>query len=343
MSLIFQIYHLCTKGSEWRRPNIASAFARDGIPGHIFLEGTLPAAVKAVKGLVTVLNRPPLLIPVNQRIALLASRNPLSRRIEEGQWVRCLHGLYRDDIGFVCGWDSSSDKEVIVAFVPRIPNISDRPISSSAGKRKRACRPLPRPWSSAQATLECGAENVQSVSPDKFIFCHETYDSGLIMKHLAPDTLVIVGSAPSNFQSFLAARSIREMPFFAPWVHRFAQDSLQPQQRVIVESGEQRGLIGCVYDIIDSVAAIVPESPFEGHPMPHVPLRSLAPHYLPGDNVKARWLDLYGIVISVDDVCKTLVYIEKDSVQQVRYISSQRKPNTYGVPDYNFDGQRGVL
>jgi hypothetical protein len=284
------------------------------------MEGSLQAVKEALDGLVAVRSLTPRLIPSNQRIALLASRNPLSRRIEEGQWVRCLHGLYRDDIGFVCGWDSSSDKEIIVAFVPRIPYMSDRPIGSSTGKRKRACRPLPRSWSSAQATLEWGAKSVQSIPPDKFIFRRETYDSGLIMKHLPPDCLVIVDCAPSNLKLFLAASCIREMSSFAPWIHRFAQDSLQPQQRIKVESGEQRELVGHVNEIIDSVAAIVPVSPFEDLPMPHVPLRFLAPHYLPGDHVKARWSDSCGIVMTVDDERKTLVYIEKGSVRQVRYV-----------------------
>jgi hypothetical protein len=278
----------------------------------------------AVEGLVTVLERSlPRLIPVDQRIQLLASRNPLSRRIEEGQWVRCLHGRYRDDVGFVSGWDPTSDSEIIVALVPRISKRLDQPIGASAGKRKRACRPLPRPWSAAQVIAEWGFAMVQTILPKEFTFRHENYNCGLIMKRLPPDGLAIVDSAPSNFKLFLAASNIREMASFAPWVHRFAQDTLRPQQRVRVESGEHRGLVGRVYYIIDSVATVAPEPPFEANPMPEVPLRSLAPHYLPGDNVRARWLDSYGIVMSVDDVRKTLVYIEKDSVQQVRYISSQ--------------------
>jgi Early transcription elongation factor of RNA pol II, NGN section len=321
MRLVAQIYNRCISALHPYRLDVTSVLARDGIPGYIFVEGSFHAVEAALDGLVAVRNLTPRLVPSDQRIALLASRNQCSRRIEEGQWVRCLHGLYRDDIGFVCGWDSSSDKETIVAFVPRIPHMSDRPIGSSTGKRKRARRPLPLSWSSAEATLVWGAERVQSVSPDKFIFRRETYESRLIMKHLPPNNLVVVDSPPNNFKLFFAASCIREMPSFTPWIHHFVQDSLQPQQRIKVESGEQAGLVGQISEIIDSVAAIVPVPPLDDLPMPHIPLRHLAPHYLPGDHVKVRWSDSCGIVMSVDGGCKTLVYVEKDSVMEVRYIT----------------------
>jgi hypothetical protein len=106
-----------------RKANIVSVFARPGIPGYIFLEGSLSEVTRAVQDLATVFhNLPPRLLPMEQRIALLSPHNPLSRPIEEGQWVRCSHGLYRHDIGFVCGHDPFRDAETTVAFVPRIPD-----------------------------------------------------------------------------------------------------------------------------------------------------------------------------------------------------------------------------
>jgi hypothetical protein len=300
--------------------DIASVLARDGIPGYIFLEGTHLAAKQAVAGLVTVLSPTPRLIPIEQRTALLANRNPLSRNINEGQWVRCRHGLYRDDVGFVCGRRESFDLEIIVALVPRIPNRSDKHVSGTAGKRKRLSRPLPRPWSPVQVATEWGDAKVQSISSEEFTFLGETYESGLIMKHFAPDNLVIVNSSPSNFKSFLAASSIRRRPSFAPWLHRFAQDSLQPHQRVRAESGDLAGLIGRPHEIINGVALISPESPLDDIPvMIEIPLRSLAPLYLRGDNVKDRWSDSFGIVMSVDEEHKTLVYVESDPIREVRY------------------------
>jgi hypothetical protein len=329
-------------GAESRRLDIASVLARDGIPGYIFLEGSLSAVRQAVDKLVTVLDPTPRLIPLEQRIALLASRNPLSRRIEEGQWVRSLHGLYRGDVGFVCGRDTSSDLEVIAAFVPRIPTKSDKPAGSSAGKRKRGSRPPPRTWSSVQVVTECGASKVKVISPGKFVFRHETYESGLVMKHFALASLAIVDSPPDNLQHFIAAPFIRDHPLFAPWVHRFVQDSIQPQQRVRVESGEQRGVIGRPVEIIDGVAAVEPDSGLEDIPLPHIPLRSLTPHYLPGDDIKDRWSSSYGIVVSVDEACKTLIYIEKDSNREVRY-SDYNQSFTDGMPDFDLDGQREIF
>ncbi|KAN0135072.1 hypothetical protein V8E53_006963, partial [Lactarius tabidus] len=82
--------------------DITTAFAREGIPGHVFLEGELPEVAKAICGLFYVFgNFPPRLIPLEHRVALLAPHNLLCEPIEVSQWVRCLHGLYRNDIGFV--------------------------------------------------------------------------------------------------------------------------------------------------------------------------------------------------------------------------------------------------
>jgi len=323
-SLLFQIFHRCV--SSPHRLDIASVLARDGIPGYIFLEGTYLAAIQAVGGLVTVLSPTPRLIPIEQRVALLESRNPLSRNIDEGQWVRCRHGFYRGDIGFVCGRRERSDLEIIVALIPRIPNRSDKPVSGTAGKRKRVSRPFPRPWSAVQVATEWGDAKVESNSSEEFTFLGETYESGLIMKHFAPNNLVIVDSAPSNFKSFLAASSIRRRPSFAPWLHRFAQDSLQPHQRVRAESGDLAGITGRAREIIDGVAFIEPESPLDDIPVKiEIPLRSLAPLYLQGDNVKDRWSDSFGIVMSVDEEHKTLVYVESDPIREVRYVDTINK------------------
>lgn len=71
-------------------------------------------------------------------MALLTPRNPLSHHIQEDEWVHCRHGWYCDNIGIVCGHVLSSDAEVIVAFIPQIPNVT--PVTA---KRKRVSRPKP--------------------------------------------------------------------------------------------------------------------------------------------------------------------------------------------------------
>jgi Early transcription elongation factor of RNA pol II, NGN section len=323
-SLVIQIFRKCILSREGRSFDIASVFARDGIPGYIFLEGSLPAASQAVRGLAIVRRDPLRLVPPEQRIGLLASRNPLSRRIAEGQWVRCVHGMYRGDIGFVCDWDPSSDLEVVVAFVPRIPHRSGMQTSCSTGKRKRPSRPLPRPWTSAEVAAEWGLDRVQATTPEIFKFQNDIYESGLVMKRCAPYGLVIVDGAPANLDLFLAAPCIRERSSFIPWIHRFAQDTIKERQRVIVESGEQKGVVGYVREIVGAVASVVTASHVEdpSSPVPHVLLRNLAPHYLPGDNVKDRWRDSDGIVQSVDGERKTLVYVERATHNQVSATTS---------------------
>ena len=93
-------------------------FACTGIPGYIFLEGIPSEVAAALDGLVTVINAKHCLVPLEHQTALLTPHNPLSRHIQEGEWVRSRHGTYRDDIGIVCGCIPSSDAEVIVAFIP---------------------------------------------------------------------------------------------------------------------------------------------------------------------------------------------------------------------------------
>ncbi|KAI9428639.1 hypothetical protein H4582DRAFT_2086621 [Lactarius indigo] len=85
-NLVMQITRRASLGDK---PGVASVFARAGIPGFIFLEGNLSDVTRTVRGLVTVFTRlAPCLVPLEQRVALLSPRNPLSRPTEEGQWVR---------------------------------------------------------------------------------------------------------------------------------------------------------------------------------------------------------------------------------------------------------------
>jgi hypothetical protein len=109
------------------------AFACAGIPGFVFLEGKLPQVTRVVRDIFNVLNNEtPCLVPLEHRCALLAPQNPLAGPIKVGQWVRCLHGLYRNDIGFICGHYPYQDVETAVALVPRIPKKTDQ-----TAKRKR--------------------------------------------------------------------------------------------------------------------------------------------------------------------------------------------------------------
>ena len=101
--------------------------------------------------------------------------------------MRCLHGLYRDDIGFVCKYNPQSDLDTLVAFAAWIPEPS-----YWSAKRKRPGRPVARPWTSLEVEAAWGSSQVQKRREGEFVFCHETYCSGLIMKHVTSQSLVVL-------------------------------------------------------------------------------------------------------------------------------------------------------
>ena len=267
-------------------------FARPSIPRHIFIEGRLLDIIAALKGLVTVYNTQPRLIPPDQRVALLSPRNPLSSgaSICGGEWVRCLHGLYRGDVGLVCNNDLTREASLTVALVPWIP--------ANAVTSTKRTRPDPRRWSANQLEAVWGKRHVRRISTDEYEFGHETYRSGLVFKHLPPASVVVV-DAPTDIGPFAEAPYIGALPFRDSLARRYAQHSITVGQWVRVISGEQRSLVGQPSIITDGVADLVPQD--DGVPPLQVPLEHLMPVYRPGDHVKYRWSDAHGIIISVDE------------------------------------------
>ena len=299
--------------NQWLWPHLVSAFARDGIPGYIFVEGERDEIWAAMVTLVTIFKSEPVLIPLVQCVAFLFHRAPTSCHVNEGQWVWCLHGLYRGDIGFVCDHNPESDLDTIVAFIPRIPEPS-----SWGPKRKRVAQPVVRTWSVPEIEA-VWASQIQKKSTEEFVFCHKRYPSRLIMKHVSVHSVIAVTHTPNNLTPFIRASCIHNNLSFYPWVHRFVQDNIRPQQRVRIESGEQKGIIGQPFTINNSVATIVLETEDDIPPF-DIALHSLSPHYAPGDYVKARWTDLHGMVILVDKDQNTLLYVEENLRKEVSAI-----------------------
>ena len=157
---------------------------------------------------------------------------------------------------------------------------------------------------------------VQKQREGAFIFHHEKYCSGLIMKRMTSQSIVAVAHAPTDILPFIRASCIRDIPSFAPWAHRYAQDNIRPQQLVKIQSGEQKGMIGRPYLINNSVATIIPESK-DDTPLVNIPLRNLSPLYRLGDSIKDRWSASNGLVVNINEEQKTLVYVEKDSMNEV--------------------------
>jgi hypothetical protein len=160
------------------------------------MEGLPHDVAAAVDGLPSVYhNTQPRLVPSDQCVSLLSRLNPSpqSHPVHDGQWVTCKYGLYRNDVGIVCGQRPSYDSEVLVAFVPRIPIKSPERHSSGTAKRKRVAQPEPRVWSVDQVETTWGSSQVRQISDDEYEFRRETYKSGLLVKHLSPSVKKKVG------------------------------------------------------------------------------------------------------------------------------------------------------
>ena len=235
------------------------------------------------------------------------------REIRDGTWVRRRHGLYRDDIGLVCGHDYSSEAELIIAFIPRIPNKSSGP----ASKRKRPARPEPRKWSADQAKAVWG-DKVRKVSDEEYELKNETYKSGLHIQHLPPAS-VAIADAPLHIDQFLSSQYLSTLPFYSTMAFRFAQDTIKVGDRVKVIDGEQQGLVGHPIDVSDGMATVVLQTTDDTTPL-LISLRALAQVYSPGDHVKYCHSDTQGIVSTICED-RTLTFVDNDTHEEVRTTS----------------------
>jgi hypothetical protein len=284
----------------------------------VFIEAfDVKAACHAVKGFVTVRDQRPQFIAPTEYTGTLSSRPPFPSRIEIGQWVQCLAGRYRDDVGYVYETNVSSEWNVVVVFVPRIPQ--------SRGKRKRDGRPTQRVWTAEEVTQQYGNRKVKVPGPNKFIFRGSTYEDGLAMEHI-PLSYLRVLEHSQNILPFVQSAMIRSHPAFYPCLRRFVQDSTQVGDRVLVVSGGQTGVIGRTETIQDHIADVVAESPEQGLVI-RVALRDLIPHFLPGDNVKDRWSDSFGMVITIDHEGQKVAYMDREASAEVCPPPSSTSPD----------------
>lgn len=303
-----QICRRCLEPSEIHPPAITSAFARPSIPGYVFIEAPHVREVRhAVYGLIAVRDKQPRLIAPAEYVALLSCPPHSSPRIEGGQWVRCLVGRYRNDVGYVYKSDQS---DAIVVFVPRI--------SQPRGKRQRDGRPPPRAWTAAEALQQYGQRRVKVLGPNKFAFRKGIYEGGLVMETISLSHLRILGHSPEDITPFVKSTMLRSDPHFAPCIKRFAQESTQVGDRILVVSGENAGIIGRAERIHNNTADVVTQRPEEHSGLVvSVALRDLIPHFLAGDHVKDRWSDRVGIVVTVDHDGQKVTFMDKGSDREV--------------------------
>ena len=277
----------------------------------MFIEAfEVKAACHAVEGFVTVRDKQPRFIAWTEYVEILSSRPHSSTRIEIGHWVRCLAGRYHNDVGYVYETDISSQSKVVVVFVPRIPQ--------SGGKRKRDGRPTPRVWTAAELIQQYGNRKVKVLGPNKFVFGGSTYEDGLVMEHIPLSYLRALGCSPQTITPFVQSAMIRSHSPFYPCLKRFVQDMTQVGDRIMVVSGEHAGIIGRVEMIQDHIADVVTESPEQYFGLIiRVTLRDLIPHFLPGDHVKVRWSDSFGMVIAIDDDGQKVSFLDREAGVEV--------------------------
>ncbi|KAI9437480.1 hypothetical protein H4582DRAFT_2057849 [Lactarius indigo] len=311
--VICQICRRCLLPREIHPPAITSTFALPSIPGYVFIEAfDVREAHHAVDGLVTVCDKQPRFIPPAKYVGILSSRPHSSARIEVGQWVRCIAGQYRDDVGYVykSNVSESNQWDVIVVFVPRIPQ--------SGGKRKRDGRPAPHAWTAAELTQQYGQRKVKVLGPNKFLFRGSMYEDGLVMEPIPLTYLRVLEHSPQNITPFIQSAIIQSHPPFHPCLKRFAQDSAQVGDRVLVVSEEYAGVIGRTERIQDNVADVVTQSP-EQHSglIIRISLRDLTPHFHPGDCVKDRWSGSFGMVVAIDHDEQKVTFLDREANAEI--------------------------
>jgi hypothetical protein len=260
----------------------------------------------AVKGLVAVPDKRPTFITPTEYSGLLSRFHP-SSTIEIGQWVRCLAGRYRDDIGYV--YESGAPMsywDATVAFVPRI--------SRPGGKRKRDGRPAPGPWTVEELTRQHGEKSIKILRPDQFVFRGGLYQEGLAFEIMPWLLLRALDHSSHDIRPFAQSAKIRNHTAFAICLKRFAQDSVRMGDRVLVVSGEHSGIVGRIGDIRNDVADVVTQTPEQDSGLTiSVTLRHLIPHFLAGDHVKDHWSDCFGMVIAVDHDAQRITFLNKNN------------------------------
>lgn len=236
--IVFQICRRCLVPSEIHLPAITSTFTLPSVPGHVFIEAfNITDVCRAVAGLVTVRDKHPTIIPPTEYVGIFSLCHRSPSRIESGQWVYCLAGRYRDDIGYVCESNTPMYQcYAVVAFVPRIPQ--------TGSKRQRDGRPTPRAWTADELIRHYGERRVKVLGPDKFSFKGCLYQDGLAFELLPLSLLRVLEQSRPDFTPFVLSATIRSLPSFAASLKRYAQNSVQVGDRILIMSGEHAGVIG---------------------------------------------------------------------------------------------------
>ena len=138
------------------------------------------------------------------------------------------------------------------------------------------------------------------------------------MEHIPFSYLRVLEHSPHNITSFVQSAMIWSHPPFYPCLKRFVQDSTQVGDRILVVSGEHAGIIGHIETIQDNVVEVVTQSP-EQHSglVICLTLRDLIPHFFPGDNVKDRWSESFGMVVTINHDEQKVTFLDREANAEV--------------------------
>ncbi|KAI0263193.1 hypothetical protein BC834DRAFT_887875 [Gloeopeniophorella convolvens] len=326
---VSQLARKCLSATTSRPPGIVSVFNRDGIGGHIFIEApSLPDVTRALEGMAfarhahSFLPRP---IEIDRRIELLTS--PAPRRLDQakgGVWVRFTHGLHRGDTGFVYEEHHELDDRVKVLVVPRPPlSTRSRSWNDEAGygfpeaKRRRLGRPPARPLTVSDAVAIFGQRNVRvwDMTSDTFFLGETLFCASVAMYWVPRCDLEVTDEMPPDLGPFARASAARGWTSLGKWLMKAAQDTIREGMRVIVVRGSLKGLVGHVMSILNGMVSICDSLAAGGaRSYDQIELTEILPHFMPGDNIKARWSSSRGIVIMVsyDSDPDELVYVDQN-------------------------------
>jgi hypothetical protein len=104
---------------------------------------------------------------------------------------------------------------VIAAFVPCIPEKGSGSVALGSAKCKRPGCLEPHKWTTDQVKVVWG-NKVPNISKeqDEYKFCHKTYKSGLVIKHLPPAS-VAIAKVPVDIGPFVLATYISKLSFYS--------------------------------------------------------------------------------------------------------------------------------
>ncbi|VEU20926.1 DEKNAAC101887 [Brettanomyces naardenensis] len=272
---------------------VFSAFQRDDYVGYVYVEArrmdSVDRILAGIPGIYTSAGK--VLVPIEEYPDLLRPGHSEDLQLKPGSYVRIKSGRYKGDLGIVDNL-AESDLEVRVKLVPRLDY--GRGISVGRGRQSStASRPPQRPFSQLEAS-QYDPEHLTTARSDRdyYVYRNEEYIGGFLYKDISISHLVTKEVKPSLRELTLfngsgdndgidmqhVARTLRHS--------REAAVAFQPNDRVIVISGEQTGMHGHVVSAAqDKIVRVILEDAKGTTEEVDVPSQALRKVFLPGDYV----------------------------------------------------------